>query len=335
MIFKEFIEFKNRKIYLCLCKLVTLVVINSYLALKNIQTTHYKPLSMIYKIQNTQYEVAFKQKGAELCSFKDHQNDIEYIWQYEGTPFWQRNAPLLFPIVGKLKDNEYLFEGKTYSMNQHGFVRDMEWEFVAQTTDSIIFKIRNNAETLAKFPFMFELYATYQLVDNQLISKYKVVNIGDSQMYFSFGLHPAFHCPLFENESINDYIISFEKEEYAKRAFLEKGLYNGEYQLVLNVTKNMFLEDFSFQDDAIVFKSLNSRKVTLSSTQHPHSVEISFPHFQQFAIWKEAGSPFLCLEPWCGFSDGVWGNIDFTHKEGIISLEKGGSWEIGCDIRVG
>jgi len=290
---------------------------------------------MIYKIHHSHYEAAFKLKGAELCSLKNTQNNLEYIWQYEGKPFWQRHAPVLFPIVGKLKDDAYIYAGKTYQMKQHGLVRDMEWEFVSQTQDSLHFKVCSNEATLKQYPFPFELHAFYQLSENQLISNYKLLNTGESQMYFSFGLHPAFHCPLLPTDDLNEYYISFEKEEYAKRAFLEKSLYNFDYQLVMNVSKKLFMADFTFEDDAIVFKSLNSRKIKLETTAHEHFVEISFPAFHQLGIWKEVGAPFLCLEPWCGYADSVAGNIDFTHKEGILTLEAGKTWEIGCDIRVG
>jgi galactose mutarotase-like enzyme len=290
---------------------------------------------MTYKIQHSHYEAAFKLKGAELCSFKDTQNDIEYIWQYEGKPFWQRHAPVLFPIVGKLKDDEYLFEGKTYKMTQHGLVRDMEWEFVAQTQDSIHFKVCSNEATLKQYPFHFELHAFYQLSENQLISKYKIINTGDSLMYFSFGLHPAFHCPILPTDDLNEYHILFEKQEYARRELLEKSLYNGEHKLVMNMNQKLFMADFTFADDAIVFKSLNSRKIRLETPENAHFVEISFPEFHQLGIWKEVGAPFLCLEPWCGYADSVAGNLDFTHKEGILTLEAGKEWEIGCDISVG
>ena len=129
-------------------------------------------------------EIQTVSKGAELISAK--LNGIEKI--HDGKNFWNRHSPVLFPIVGKLKNGKTIIAGKTYEMGQHGFARDMEFEKIDENS----YVLKSNEETLKKFPFEFELYISYEIDENKLTTKYKVINKSNELMIFGLGGHPAF-----------------------------------------------------------------------------------------------------------------------------------------------
>ena len=62
-------------------------------------------------IQNDQLIAEIAEHGAELISLKSKESNLEYIWQ--GDPeYWGRHAPVLFPFVGRLKDDQYTYQGE-------------------------------------------------------------------------------------------------------------------------------------------------------------------------------------------------------------------------------
>jgi len=84
-----------------------------------------------------------------LCSLKDAQG-VELIWQAGAA--WPRHAPLLFPIVGRLKNDELRHRGKTYPMTQHGFARDQVFEWRERSAASCSLVLRDSAATRARYP---------------------------------------------------------------------------------------------------------------------------------------------------------------------------------------
>ncbi len=240
-----------------------------------------------------------------------------------GSAYWAKHSPILFPIVGTLKDNTYIYEGKEYHLSRHGFAREMEFELYQQSGHMLTFRLRSNEVTLAKYPFPFELYVEYSITGSSLNVSYRVVNTGEKPMYFSIGGHPAFKVPLFEGDTYNDYILEFNKAENAGRWLLDNGLLETGTVPLLEDTDRLPLRKELFEADAIVLKQLNSTKVRLVQEHTRRGFEFDFNGFPYLGIWAAKDADFVCIEPWCGIADSVDSNQQLVEKEGIHMLNAG------------
>ncbi len=184
----------------------------------------------MHTLQNNSFQINVQEHGAELCSFKNTQTDLEYIWQADPA-IWARHAPVLFPTVGKLKNNQFTYQGKSYTLPQHGFARDYAFTLKSKTENSLTFVLEQSEATLIHFPFSFRLCISYRLEENTLTVSYRVENPASTNLYFSLGAHPGFACPLFPDEQFSDYYLQFEKSEGIKRYLLDQGLQNGQMEL--------------------------------------------------------------------------------------------------------
>lgn len=273
-------------------------------------------------LENNTLKATFKSKGAELCSLILKSVNTEMIWQADAA-FWPRHAPVLFPIVGKLKDNTFYYRDKPYHLPQHGFARDKEFKLISKTANEMVFSLTSDEESLKVYPFHFEFNIIYKLDGNKLTVAYNVRNNGVESMYFSVGAHPAFRCPLLENEHIEDYYIEFEEPETAERHLLKDGLFSGETKKVFNKANIIPLRYDLFTEDALVFKDLKSNSIALKSKRNPHEIRMSFKGFPYLGIWtKGPGAKFICLEPWLGLSDASQHSGRLEEKEGLIKLDQ-------------
>ncbi len=275
---------------------------------------------MKHAIQNAHLEVKINTQGAEICSLRERSNAIEYIWQAD-KKHWARHAPILFPIVGKLKDDTYLYGEQTFNMTQHGFARDSEFSVVAKDDVSITFELTYSDETLSIYPARFVLQVTYELMERCLAVKYEVINSDNKTIYFSIGGHPAFNCPIVTGEKRSDYFLMFNKHETEKAYILKNGLLTNEQQGVIENDCKLPIFDNLFEQDALIFKDLKSDAVTLVDKSQKPVLSLEFPDTPYLGIWsKSQSAPFLCIEPWFGLADHVNSNNDFTKKEGIIEV---------------
>jgi galactose mutarotase-like enzyme len=261
-------------------------------------------------ITNSNLTAQINHLGAELFSLKNKENK-EFMWN--GNPvFWGKHSPILFPIIGTLKNNSYSYNGKEYHLTRHGFARDMVFEVVNKSRSSVEFSLNSSEESRKMYPFDFELRIIYTLTNNSLDVEYKVINNGDSSMPFSIGAHPAFSLEgAFEN-----YSLEFEKEENLDCYLLQNDLIsNNKKQLELE-NKKLTLDYELFKKDALIFKSLESKKLTILENSKP-LLKVSFEGFPSLGIWTKVDAPFLCIEPWYGYSDTEeqFGNL--FEKEGI------------------
>lgn len=267
-------------------------------------------------IHGTNYTAILSNNGAELKSIK-HKNGTEFMWQ-ANADIWPRTAPVLFPIIGKVKSDLLRVDDKTYAISQHGFARDKKFTVLEQTENRVVFKLAYNDETLRKYPFDFKLLLSYTWQGDQLICGYQVKNVGVGDMPFSIGAHPAFNIP---DEDFANCSLIFNKPETAERYLLENGLFNHQTELVLDNCTELPLSVALFDKDAVVFKNLKSTQITLKHNLSNYSVTMSFDGFPDFGIWTKKGSQrFICLEPWFGHSDYTEGHEDITKKAGMLSL---------------
>ncbi|MES2560455.1 MAG: aldose 1-epimerase family protein [Bacteroidota bacterium] len=271
-------------------------------------------------MKNEYLSIQIADKGSELISIKDETTGFEYLWQAD-PEVWARHAPILFPIVGKLKDNSLLVNGQRYPMSQHGFARDQFFQKVSETTDEVWYELASNDETKAVYPFSFTLRLGYQLTNNTLTCLYEVTNNDSQSMYFSIGAHPGFNLPTAE---LTDYTLIFEQAETEERHLLSGGLFNGNRKKALTTPTTIQLNTALFNDDAIVFKNLQSNQFTLKQHNGTFKIRINYSGFPHMGIWAPKGNQqFICLEPWCGHADPVEGHDDVSRKEGIVKLEGG------------
>lgn len=268
-------------------------------------------------LSNSYLSAQIKSMGAELISIKSNDN-TEYIW--EGNPdFWGKHSPILFPIVGALKNDTYSCNGKEYQLSRHGFAREMEFELIEKSDFRAVFSIQSNENTLLKFPFEFELQIIYTLVEKSLDIEYKVINRNDFTMPFSIGAHPAFALPNgFEN-----YSIQFSEKEALNYHLLENNLIaETTKELVLNTDNSTALNYSLFENDALIFKSLASKTLSILENQTP-LLKVHYADFPSLGIWTMVNAPFLCIEPWLGYADTVSCTGNIFDKEGILTLESG------------
>jgi len=270
-------------------------------------------------LTSNQLSVCIEERGAELSSVTNT-NGLEFIWQAD-KEIWPRHAPVLFPIVGKLKDDRYHFQDGSYSLAQHGFARDKDFKCIRHSDSECIFELRSDAETKKNYPFDFIFQIHYQLSNQTLRTEYKVINPSAETLYFSVGAHPGFNCPLTNEESFEDYYLEFESSTYALTE-LNSGL-RKETKHTLELDQHKLpLSIELFEKDALVFENYQINNLVLASNKSNHRITIQSENWPYYGIWTKKGTQkFICLEPWQGIADAENSSQDLLQKEGIIKLE--------------
>lgn len=270
---------------------------------------------MTTTISNSKITATINSNGAELISLKDNKTDKEYIWN--GNPdFWAKHSPILFPIVGTLKNNSYQYNNEEYHLSRHGFARDNVFEIIYQKDNEVVFSLKSNNETLQHYPFQFELQIKYAISENDLHITYSVFNENDFRMPFSIGGHPAFAL----DKNFEDYTLEFETDETLEYYPLENDLLSNQSLKIHLKEKTLPLTYSLFENDALVLKKLNSNSILLKENNLP-LLNFSFRDFPNFGIWTKINAPFICLEPWVGYADTIDAKGNIIEKEGIQVLE--------------
>lgn len=278
---------------------------------------------MRYFLENETLKVEIDSFGGELKSVIRKDGNREYMW-WGNKKFWGRTSPVLFPIVGSLRDKKFSWEGKDYPMGQHGFARDTEFVLDGQTDTEIWFKLESNEDTLKKYPFEFVLSLGYRIHDDEVDVLWKVENPSDKEMYFSIGAHPAFLCPVMGEANKTGYKVSFEKagkpcaEIHYHGITGDTGLsLDEDILLPLEAGCSLITDDY-FDRCAYLIEGKQADKVAILTPDNKAVVSVSFDT-PLFAVWspEKKQAPFICIEPWFGRCDAV----DF---EGDISKRKYG-----------
>jgi len=289
----------------------------------------------VYTLTGNRLTIDVKKAGAEICSIKRLQDNKEYMWS--GDPeVWSGISPILFPIVGALKDRKYIYNDKEYSLPQHGFFRDNNLvELSGQTPESLTFMLKSDEESLLFYPFHFEFYVTYILKDNTIQVSHRVKNIGRGPMYFSLGGHPAFKCPMEEGEIYADYFLEFSDKETVNRYNItDEGLIGYADELVLKESSTINLHYDLFNRGALVFKEFKSNSVSLVSKRSGKKLQVNFKGFPYLGIWAKPRGHYVCIEPWLGIADSINSLQQLEEKEGIIKLDEGNQYEADWSIEI-
>ena len=258
--------------------------------------------------------------GAELCSL-ENADGLELLWQ--AGPQWPRHAPLLFPIVGRLKNDELRHRGKTYPMTQHGFARDQRFEWVERTPTSCSLVLSDSGATRERFPFAFRLAVTYAVQSADLDVTLEITNTSGEMLPASTGGHPAFNWPLLPGTPKENHTLTFSDEEPAPIRRLKDGLLRAKPEPTPIQGKMLALSERLFDDDAVILDRPLSHSVRYAADNGP-SLEISWEGFRELGIWsKPGGAPFLCIEPWRGFASPSDFDGEFSDKPGVMQIAPG------------
>lgn len=278
---------------------------------------------MTVKLENDNLIVKLHEHGAELQSVQRKDNGLEYMWQAD-PKYWNRHSPVLFPFVGRLKNNQYYYENNTYYVGQHGFARDLNFIVIESTKTSAVFELRDSPLTKNLYPFSFYFQIRYTLTDDDTVNiEYYVYNPDETPMYFQIGGHPAFNVPMDSKYKFTDYYVNVDPiKEYDRIKLI------GPYSDVKNTTKfnsriPLRLRYDDYKDDAIIL-ALNEEptSLVLARLDASHGITMHLENAKYVGIWSPYGkdAPFVCLEPWWGIADNVDADGNLTRKFAITKL---------------
>jgi galactose mutarotase-like enzyme len=284
-----------------------------------------------HTISNGTLSATIKAAGAELCSLIGREREL--IWQAGAA--WPRHAPILFPIVGRLKGDLLRHRGKTYPMKQHGFARDLRFAWSKTLPDACTLSLQDSEATHAQYPFAFRLDVTFTVQERTLTIAYDVTNKGDVALPASIGAHPAFNWPLVDGADKPSHTIVFPEVEAAPIRRVTDGLLRLQAYPSPVQGKTLALSEALFVEDAIIFEHLASRSLRYAAPSHP-GIEFSWQGFRELGIWsKPTGAPFLCLEPWHGFASPADFDGEFDDKPGLMHLAPGETRRFSNSVAVG
>ena len=285
-------------------------------------------------LENQFLKVAVSPQGAQLTSVYNKQTGVEQLWQADAN-VWPWHAPNLFPIVGGLLNDQLHVDGATYTMKRHGFARNSEFILLENDEAHAGFSLPYCENTLKVYPYRFDFQVLYTLIENALRVTYKLINRDRKTIYFSVGGHPAFNVPFNAGESYEDYYIEFEAGENLETHLLNAdGNFTGETHPVPTPNRRLQLTRELFNADALVFKNLASRMVTIKSDKHDQTLSVEFSHFNYLGLWAKPGADFLCIEPWLGCADSTGDPKDIRHKEAIQKVDVGHVFEASFFISI-
>ncbi len=277
-------------------------------------------------LKSKNYSASINHFGAELESFK--KDNSNYIWTVD-EQYWNKTSPILFPTVGRLKNDSYTLNGKEYSSPRHGFARNYEFKIIEKSENSVVFSLKQNEETLKVYPFEFELQLKYVLENNKLTISYLVINNSNELMPFNIGAHPAFSIP----SNFEEYSLQFNENQIFETHHLENELFNGKTSVIESEKGNIPLKYSLFENDALVFKHLKSDKICILKNNNPY-LKVNFNGFPFLGIWTKQEAPFICIEPWYGHADEVISNRNIYNKKSIQLLNPDATFQSSFSIEI-
>ncbi len=242
----------------------------------------------------------------------------------DGDPaFWTGRAPLLFPIVGALRGDEYRLGAERYRMPKHGFARRSIFTVVEADDASALFRLEADAHTRASYPFDFRLDVHFALREAALTISITVANLGEGEMPASFGFHPALRWPLPFGQPREAHRIDFAQPELSPIRRLDAdGLVTAVRHPTPVEGRTLKLRDALFVDDALIFDRFASRSVSYGADTGPR-IEVSFPELSLLGVWTKPGAGFICIEPWAGLADPEGFDGDLRDKPGVFQVAAG------------
>ena len=285
-------------------------------------------MSEIISISSNSLTASIDTMGAQLMSLR--KGESEYLWQGDAN-WWPRRAPILFPIVGVLKDSKAESAEGTISLARHGLARLNQFEVVEQSASSVTLQLKSTEETRKSYPYDFELKLIFSVAGDTLTQTYEVTNPANVVLPFTLGAHPAFNIPIpgVEAASLDQYYLLFTHSwtSYGP-SITDDGLcdYTTPQKLIVDSDTLPLSWELIDREKTITLEDVPDRRITLvanaEASSEAHGIQIDFEGFDYLGIWSAApGCPFVALEPWCGIADTVDCDGVFEHKPGIMCLE--------------
>lgn len=298
-------------------------------------------MSEIISISSNSLTASIDTMGAQLMSLR--KGESEYLWQGDSN-WWPRRAPILFPIVGVLKDGEAESAEGTISLARHGLARLNQFEVVEQSPSSVTLRLKSTEETRKAYPYDFELKLIFSVAGDTLTQTYEITNPANVVLPFTLGAHPAFNIPIpsVEATSLDQYHLLFTRSWTSfGPSITDDGLcdYATPQKLIVDSDTLPLSWELIDREKTITLEDVPDRRIMLTTnaetTSEAHGIQMDFEGFDYLGIWSAApGCPFVALEPWCGIADTVDCDCIFEHKPGIISLEPGQSIAKTLSIKV-
>lgn len=285
-------------------------------------------MSKSIQLQNRLLQAEIKLHGAELIFFGNKKTG-NVLWSKQ-TEHWNRVAPNLFPIVGRLVNDSYTLQGKSFRMTQHGFARDREFQVVEQTEKSVRLRLLSDSESMDIYPFSFVFDVCYSLTEKGIAISYETQNTGTETMYYSVGGHPAFYL----EEALENYYLEFDEAIQLEREELEGSYFSGETSYY-GVSTHLNLGDELFEKDAFVLKEPVFKTVSLKHQNGETLIRMTCENWTAIGFWTKKDAPFICIEPWWGWADHADSNGKLEEKSGIRTLNPGQSERLSYSIENG
>ncbi|MBQ9316856.1 MAG: aldose 1-epimerase family protein [Atopobiaceae bacterium] len=282
-------------------------------------------MGTISSIAKGRVTAAVDSAGAQLMSLT--LDGGEYLWQRDER-FWPRCAPVLFPIVGNIRNDRADSAQGEIKFGRHGLARNYEHDLIARGDDSLTYELVSSDDTRAKYPYDFCLRMTYRIVDDALEQEFYVENTGDVTLPFVVGGHPAFNVPApGDDADFSAYCLKFAKAwSYTSPTIsTETGLLDWQDRFeLLDDSDTLPLTHELFDVDTLTFEDVPERTVTLTGPAG-HGMRVDFDGFDYLGVWSAPNAPFVALEPWCGTATRTDEDDVFEHKQGMMFLAPGES----------
>jgi len=290
---------------------------------------------MLHTIENNNLICTIESNGAEIRSLKNKATGKEYIWQINES-IWGSSSPVLFPAIGKIKDDQIVYNGKVYSMPKHGIIRNNDsLSFEQQSTSKCIFTLMSSEQTLKQYPFQFSFSVEFTLCENRLTMTYLIENRDSVPMHFACGGHTAYSCPLNDNLTLSDYVIEFPTEFDLKARTLGKsGLLSSNRREIESQEKTLQLSNTLFNEDALIFSDIKYDWIRLRKKNEKKGIVVRFKNYPNLALWSKPFADYVCIEPWFGLPDSEDESTDITLKSTYKTIEPNSKFSISIETEI-
>ncbi len=290
---------------------------------------------MLHTIQNEHFICEIESIGAEIRSLKNKITEEEYIWQIVES-VWGSSSPVLFPAIGKIKEDKIVYEGQDFAMPKHGIIRNNEDLIFKQLgNSSCVFTLNNSEKTLLQYPFKFSFSVEFTLIENRLIMNYIVENQDDIPMHFACGGHTAYACTLCEKVSLSDYVVEFPtKFDFIARTLGSSGLLSNKKRNIKHQEKLLHLSETLFNEDALIFENIDFDWVRLRKKDEKKGIVVRFSGYPNLALWAKPGADYVCIEPWLGLPDSEDESTDLTQKSTYKSIAPSTTFSIAIETEI-
>lgn len=287
------------------------------------------------QLKNEFLSISIAEMGAELQSIKDAQGK-EYLWQ-ANPAYWNRHAPILFPIVCSVNNDTYEVDGKEYHLPRHGFARDTPFKVMKHTDDRIAFMLHDTEETMKVYPYHFNLGISYRLSGNKIIVIWHVENTDNREIHFQIGGHPAFNVPdMKEGDDLHGTL----RLDNTKPLDSLKSYIDGSHEMIEIPSPAqdgiIHFDDETFAHDSVKIHKSQTHQVELLDKAGKPVVTMRYKA-PVIAFWSpyQKKAPFICLEPWYGLGDPRGYKGAFADKPLMNHLQPGASFMTQYTITIG